>query len=160
MSVSTAIITAHAAFIESGVAIELATRDAANQPHLTIGCGCRTDAAEGRVTILVNRLYSAAFLAALDESGAVAVNFGRPSDHHAIQLKARDARLTPPSAGDAVLVESYQAAFADDMLKIGFSRNLTAAYLALAPVELVAVSFAPVAAYTQTPGPAAGQPLL
>jgi hypothetical protein len=157
---SSAIVAAHAAFIESGVAIELASRDAARQPHMTIGCGCRTDAAAGQITILVNRHYSGEFLAAVAASAAVAVNFGRPSDHCALQLKGVDARVAAPAADDDALIARYLRALSEDMQVSGFPPSLTTAYLALDPLDCVAVVFTPRAAYTQTPGPAAGEALL
>jgi len=152
---ATSINEAHAAFMQSGVAIDLATRDTANLPRITIGCGCRV-AAGGRVRVLVNRRQSQAFLAALAASRAIAATFGRPSDHHAIQVKGFDARIETLEPGDEAVIETYHAAFADDMLQIGLTRALTAAYLDLAPADTVAVSFTPRALYQQTPGPQAG----
>jgi hypothetical protein len=158
-AVSAAIIGAHAAFMQSGVALDVATRDDANQPHLTVGWGCRVSLERRRVSVLVGRRQSEPFLAALAASRAIAVTFGRPRDHCSIQVKGFDAAIEPLIAGDRELMLAYRAALAADMALIGFGEEVTHGYLACDPPDATAVSFTPVLVYEQTPGPTAGEPL-
>jgi len=153
---ATALVAAHAAFATSGVAIDVAARDENFMPLLAIGCGCRVDATAGRVTVLVNATQSRALLAGLARVPAVAVVFGRPSDHRSLQLKGHDARIEPLAAGDAQLMLDYREAFTADMAEAGMSRALSHGYLNIDLEDCVALSFAPYAAFDQTPGPVAG----
>jgi len=153
----TRIVSEHAAFMQSGVVLDVATRDHANLPFVTIACGCR--AAGSRVTVFINRVQARKFLLALTGTHAIAVTFGRPSDHRSLQIKGRDAEIHDPLASDTALMRAYVEALAADMQQFGATRQLTVGFVNLAANECVAVSFTPYAAFDQTPGPSAGLPL-
>lgn len=151
-----ALVANHGRFVTSGVAIDIAGRDPDLMPRFGVGCGCRLDATAGRVTVFTHRVQSARLLEALARIPAIAVTFGRPSDHRSLQLKGTDARIEPLQAGDADCMLAYVEAFVADMAKFGASRALSAGYVNLEPAACVAISFTPGAAYNQTPGPGAG----
>ena len=153
------IIRSHSAFIESDVVIALSTRDSALRSQIAMGRGCRTSAARRRVSVLIGRAQSAPFIAALEQTREVAVVFGRPIDHRAIQLKGRDAMLAEPVRGDAKLAARYRELLADHFVPLGFPREHTYTYLGPVDESLVVVTFTPTAVYDQTPGPHAGEAL-
>lgn len=153
------IIRRHAAFIESDVVIALSTRDALLRSQVAMGRGCRTSLSRRRVHVLIGRVQSTPFLTALEQSREVAVVFGRPVDHRALQLKGRDAVITAPARGDPKLAARYRELLADHFIPLGFPREHTYTYLGPADEALVVVSFTPTAAYDQTPGPHAGEAL-
>ncbi len=153
------IIRSHAAFIESDVVIALSTRDALLRSRIAMGRGCRTSLSRRRVHVLIGRAQSAPFIAALEQSREVAVVFGRPIDHRAIQLKGRDAVISAPARGDPKFAARYREQLADHFVPLGFPREHTYTYLGPSDEALVVVSFTPTAAYDQTPGPHAGEAL-
>jgi hypothetical protein len=61
--------------------------------------------------------------------------------------------------GDLDVVESYRCKFVRELVPMGFDEILIRSLLAAPPADLVAVKFTPVEAYSQTPGPKAGEPL-
>lgn len=154
-----ALVATHAAFVTSGIAIDIAARDADLTPRFGVGCGCRVDTAAGRVTVFTHRQQSRHVLAALARIPAIAVTFGRPSDHRSLQLKGLDARIESLAPGDVARMEAYVEAFAADMARFGAPRVLAVGYINLEPEACVAISFAPRAAFDQSPGPAAGAAL-
>ena len=154
-----AVVATHAAFITSGIAIDIAAREADLTPRFGVGCGCRVDRAAGRVTVFTHRAQSWRLLAALAQVPAIAVTFGRPSDHRSLQLKGDDARIEALAPGDAECMRAYLAAFTADMASFGASPALAVGYINLEVEAAVAISFAPRAAFDQTPGPGAGAPL-
>jgi len=150
------IVRTHAAFIESDVVIALSTRDPTLRSRLAMGRGCRASAARPRVSILIGRAQSAPFMDALVQTREIAVVFGRPNDHRAIQLKGRDATLAAPARGDAKRAARYRERLAEHFVPLGFPREHTYTYLGPADEPLVVVTFTPTAVYDQTPGPHAG----
>jgi len=153
------IIRRHAAFIAGDVVIALASRDRELRSQVAMGRGCRTSLARRQVHVLIGRAQSTPFLAALEQSREIAVVFGRPVDHRAIQLKGRDATVAAPARGDAALAARYRELLADHFVPLGFPREHSYTYLGPADEALVVVSFTPTSAYDQTPGPHAGAAL-
>jgi hypothetical protein len=119
----------HAAFIQGGVSVVVASRDAARVPRVCRAIGCRVSDDRRRVTVYLSAFQGAPLLAAIRSEGVIAVAFNLPSTHRAYQLKGSDARVVP----------------------------LERALLWYDPAELTGVAFTPAAAFTQTPGPRAGE---
>ena len=135
-------IVAHAAFITSGVAIDIAARDTDLVPRFAVGCGCRTDSAAGRVTVFTHRRQSRRLLSALERFPVIAVTFGRPSDHRSLQLKGDEVRLEAIAAGDAARMHAYVEDFVADMALFGASRRLSEGYINLVVEETLAIASA------------------
>jgi hypothetical protein len=146
-----------AAFIQGGVSIAIATSDAERVPHVVRALGCLCDGS--RVVVLVASRQSAAVLADVAATGAVAVVCSQPSTHRTVQLKGTDA--TVAAAGGAALerVRAYCRAFVDELLQLGYPAAFTEALLEGADQDLAAIAFTPSAAFSGTPGPQAGQRL-
>ena len=86
----------------------------------------------------------------------IAAAFSLPSTHQALQLKGLDARVERTAKNEFQFVSSYRQAFVDQVEKLGYPGHLIQALLACEPDDLVAVTFTPSAAFSQTPGPRAG----
>jgi hypothetical protein len=149
-----------AAFICGGVGVSAATCRAGALPNIARATGCRISSDRRVVTLLFAAMPGAAVLDDVRRTGAIAVVFTQPSTHRTLQLKGNDARIVPLEAGDLGLVEQYARAFAADVAPFGFSEAYMRALLACSPDDLIAVQFTIAAAFSQTPGPRAGEPLL
>jgi hypothetical protein len=148
-----------AAFICGGVGVSAATCRAGALPSMARATGCRVSADRRIVTLLMAATPGAAVLDDVRRGGAIAVVFTLPSTHRTLQLKGNDARIVPLERGDPDLVERYVRAFAADVAAFGFSEAYMRALLACPADDLVGVQFTIAAAFSQTPGPRAGEPL-
>jgi hypothetical protein len=150
---------AHAAFLLGRVSIVAASRDARNVPTLMRGLGCRVSRDRRQVTVLLRASQSASLLADLRASGVIAVVFSEPSTHRTLQLKGEDARVGPLQRGDAGLLARYRDAMVAEICPLGYAEALIRAMFSCPVDDAVAVTFRPSQAFSQTPGPGAGQPL-
>jgi hypothetical protein len=148
-----------AAFIEGGVSIIAAARDAQHEMTVSRAMGCRVSADRRRVTIFLSTVQSGALLADVRANGVIAVVFSQPTSHRAIQLKGFDAAVVPLTPEDPHLWVAYRARLAAEVRHIGFSEVFVRAMLNAPSGDVVAVAFTPSAAFLQTPGPKAGTPL-
>jgi hypothetical protein len=148
-----------AAFICGGVGVSVATCRPGGLPAIARATGCRVSVDRRVVTLLVAATPGAAALDVVRRTGAIAVVFTQPSTHRTLQLKGNDARIVLLERGDPDLVERYVRAFAADVAPFGFSEAYMRALLACPADDLVGVQFTIAAAFSQTPGPRAGEPL-
>jgi len=147
------------AFMRGGVSISVASCDRNGMPQLVRAIGCRVSDDGRRVTVFVPQAKSQAVQRDIFASGAIAVAFTQPSTHRTMQLKSRDARVAALQPDDVQLVEAYRDAFVAEVGAIGFHEKMVRTLLSCPPEELVALSFCPSEAYSQTPGPNAGKKL-
>jgi len=145
-----------AAFLQSGVSVHAASRDAANVPCLVRGVGCRVSPDRRRVTIFLLASQCGPMLEHFRANGAIAFVASRPSTHRTVQLKATDAEVGVPVAGDERLVEEQRRGLLADLVGVGYDESLPRALVGGEWSEAVAVSFTPTAVFAQTPGPGAG----
>jgi hypothetical protein len=148
-----------AAFIQTGVSIVAASRDASHVPSIARVSGCRVSADRRAVTIFAPRSQAAQLLADLESAGRIAVVFSRPSTHRTLQLKGDDARVRAATTAEAAYVETYVEAFAREVATLGHTSEQARTLLTIRPDDLCAIDFTPNAAFEQTPGPKAGSPL-
>ncbi|MBP7001219.1 hypothetical protein [Amaricoccus sp.] len=147
-----------AEFCQSGVSICLGSRARLGAPVVGYGLGCRIDSA-GRVRILLRRPASGPILQAVARGAAIAATFTRPFNHRAMQLKASRATVAEPTETDALVAEDQAAAFASELVGVGYDTAFAASYVAFEAAELAAIDFTPEQAFVQTPGPRAGSAL-
>lgn len=148
-----------AAFLRGAVSISVASRGAGDVPVLVRCSGCSVAPDRGRVTLYLGRSKSASVIEAIGATGAVAAVFSLPSSHRSVQLKGTDAEVAASSAGDYETVGRYIEAFAREIEPHGFSAEMARALLWIEQDDLATLSFTPSAAFSQTPGPGAGEPL-
>lgn len=148
-----------AAFVQGGVSVVAASRDRDNMPAIARACGCRVSADRRRVTLMVAASQAARLLDAIRATRSIAVVVSQPSSHRTIQLKGNDAVQEPLASGDHELIARYVTAFSKDIGALGHAPELGHALLWAEPADVVALSFSLSAAFNQTPGPRAGEPL-
>ena len=145
--------------MRSGVSISVASCGRNGMPQLVRAIGCRVSDDGQRVTVFVPDAKSQAVQRDIFATGAIAVAFTQPSTHRTMQLKSRDARVSALQADDAQLVEAYRDAFVAEVKAMGHHETMVRTLLSCPPEQLVALSFCPSEAYSQTPGPNAGKRL-
>lgn len=150
---------AHAAFFQTGVSMGIAACSLDAVPVHVRAIGCRIFPDRRHITVFVPSLQAGPVLQRIRENGAVAAVFTEPSTHRTVQVKGRDAQEVPLEAGDLALVAAYRKAFAQTLKQLGFPEAMGATLLACPSSDIVGIRFAPGEAYSQTPGPKAGEPL-
>jgi len=149
----------HAAFIQGGVSVIVATRNAEQVADVVRGCGCRVSRDRRRVTVLVEPSRAGTLLDDIAANGMIAVVFSQPSTHRTIQLKGSDARVVKVTAADRAIAARHLRDWREDLCRIGYTPEFANAVRGAAP-RLAAIAFTPSAAFQQTPGPGAGQPIV
>ena len=149
----------HASFMQGGVSIVVSARSAGLVPDVVRACGCRVASDRRRVTVLLDSTRAGSVLEHIAANGQVAVVFSQPSTHRTIQLKGSDARRVRITGADRSLAAQHLQAWSDDMQSFGYPADFSRAVHGDAWDRLAAITFTPVAAYEQTPGPGAGQAL-
>ncbi len=146
----------HAAFLQGAPSITLASRGPDNLPNITRGIGCRVSRDRRRISIFLVENQAADLLADIRANGVIAAVFAEATSARSFQFKGSDAAVGRLKPGDARLLAAYRKAFVDEVEKLGFYRPAIEALVASTPEQVVAVTFTPNAAFSQTPGPAAG----
>lgn len=146
----------HASFVQSGVAIDLATRDHRNMPRVARAICCRVSPDRRRLTLIVANRAIDRFIEALKGTQAIAAVFCLASTHRALQIKGSDAVIEPIRETDQALIEQAIAAFTADLVLLGYDAACARVETAHRPDELIAITFTPDPVYEQTPGPKAG----
>jgi hypothetical protein len=159
MTQSSTLDAALADFIQGGVSVVIASCNAALEADVVRGCGCRVSRNLRRVTVLYDRSRSGLVLENVAANGRIAVVFSQPSTHQTIQLKGADATPVRTTAADLAIVAGHRELWVQDLCRAGYKRDFATAIWGALPQALAAVTFTPTAAFQQTPGPAAGQPL-
>jgi hypothetical protein len=144
------------AFVQSGVSIDVAGRDAHNVPAIARAIGCRVSPDRGRITVFVNRHRSGRLLNAVASTRAVGVIFCYAGTHRALQLKGSDAAVVPVVPDDLTQCRAATAAFVANIVSLGYTEERAHAEVNAPEPDLVGVSFSVDSAFVQTPGPSAG----
>jgi hypothetical protein len=145
-----------AAFLQSGLSVHAASRDATNLPWLARGVGCRVSADRRRLTIFLLASQCGRLLRDFEANGAIAFFASQPSTHRTVQLKGADAAASVPQPGDERLVDGQRERFLRDLVGIGHDESVPRTLLGGDWADAVAVTFTPTAVFAQTPGPNAG----
>ncbi|MCO6411283.1 MAG: hypothetical protein J5I92_00935 [Thiogranum sp.] len=148
-----------AQFLSHHVSILVASCNAACMPSVVRAYGCRVAPDRRAITVFLSVAQSTAVLRDLGAGGAIAVVFSRPTTHETLQLKGARASIAPLADGDRELTLAYGCSFGEEVASVGFGEPFQRAIMSGTGEEAVAVTFTPAAAFEQTPGPSAGQPL-
>ena len=140
----------------SCLSILAASRGPDNIPSVARSLGCRFSPDFSSVTLFFCPAEAQELIDHIAANKTIAVVFSVPATHEALQLKAMDAVAGKPLPGDADLVAAYRQAFTNHVEKLGFSRQAIEMMLACDCDSLITITFTPVAAFSQTPGPKAG----
>lgn len=142
-----------ASFLESGLVLFVATRDAALLPSGAPAAGLRVGPDGRHVTVFLPVRPAARVIEDLRANGELAVTASRPIDYRTLQLKGRVVRLGPAPEEDAAFVRAYRASFAAQLGKVGW---VPAQANGIVSWPCVAAELAVRELFEQTPGPRAG----
>lgn len=148
-----------AAFLQQGVSITVGTCNERLVPSVSRAFGCKVPADRHGITLYLSNVQAASVLRDIAANGRIAVVFSEPPTHKTIQVKGTNAVVTDIDEDTVRIIEKHEEDFAKSLLAIGFSREFTHGLLRCSQAELVAVTFTPDAAFSQTPGPKAGETL-
>jgi hypothetical protein len=143
-------------FLESGISVIAATRDALMMPDCVRAVGARVEAGGAELSVFLPEATASASIANLRENGRIAIIFSRPRDHRSFQVKGRASSVDAADAADRAVVDRYRASFADELAVVGLPPRDT---LRIAHWPCWRVRIRPEAVFVQTPGPGAGAPL-
>jgi len=144
------------AFVESGVSIQVGTRDHRLFPECVRAYGARVERGRREVTVFLPDATAASTLANLADNGRIAVCFSRIEDHRSIQLKGKVVAVAPATPDDRPIVDRYRGEFVKNIAVIGLPPRIS---LRLNAWPCRAVRFRVESLFVQTPGPGAGAPL-
>jgi hypothetical protein len=148
-----------AAFLQSGIALHVASIGPGNVPHITRAAGCRVSADRLAVTVYLVESHGREVVEQLRANGKIAVVFTRPRSHRTVQLKGVDARVSTPRPADLAEVDRQVEAFGEELGSIGFPGRFGRTLAGTSASGFAAITFTPSAAFVQTPGPSAGTAL-
>ena len=150
---------AQAAFLQGGVSISAASCGAHPFPSVCRVLACSVAEDRRRLTVMVARPHAQELLEDIAHGGRLAVVFSQPSTNRTIQVKGDHAR---PGAPDALLLDAVRRhcdAFVNEVAPLGFAVPVVRSLLDFPDDDIVSITFTPTAAYDQSPGPRAGEPL-
>ncbi len=153
---TTALDADTAQFIQRRVSMYAAARDARNIPVSARAYGCKVAADRRTLTVFVMRPQATRLLENVERTQQVAVVFSRPTTHKTVQFKGRDARIVELAPGDVQLIAEWVGSFVVELAALGFTAPFVHAAFAVAPDEVVPITFTPTDGFAQTPGPGAG----
>jgi hypothetical protein len=145
-----------AAFLQEGVGIHIATRDAAMRPNGARAIAVRVEDDGMHLVVYVARVAANRLLADLEANGQAAVGFGRPIDDRACQVKGVLAGVRDATDDERTAVLAQWDGFLGSLEKIGIPRAATKTWVTW---PAVAIRLRANALFNQTPGPGAGAPL-
>lgn len=147
------------AFLQTGVSISLAACGPDRLPCMSRGLGCRVIDGGRQLAVFVKRSQSAELLQNIRHSGRVANVFSLPSSNRTLQVKGCDARVETFDPADLPVIAAHVDDFVREVVPLGMNEAMIRAMLAYAADDLATVVYSPAAAFSQTPGPKAGEPL-
>jgi len=143
-------------FLESGVSMQVGTRDSCLVPEAVRAVGARAVESGREVVVYVPVATGARTADNLAENGRIAVCFSRMEDHRTIQVKGTVLEVRGAAAEERATVDRYRAAFGENLAFLGMPPRLS---FRVASWPCHAVRFRVETVWVQTPGPGAGDAL-
>ena len=146
-------------FIQSDeVAMCLAGCTAQRQPRATRAFHCRLHP-DGHHLVVWIAQHNAELLSGIDHNGRVALVVAHVATFRSMQFKGLDARVLPVDPADYTCILQYREGFIRNTNQVGHREDVMRMQSQFRVDQLAAIHFTPTAAFTQTPGPAAGSRL-
>jgi hypothetical protein len=139
-------------FLESGVSILVATRNANNEPEPMRSSGASVSKDREHLSLLFPA-HNARSISNVVENGEVAVCFSRMLDNFSIQLKGGAAVVREGTDAERAIAERYRIAYGEQLYMAGIPRSLTSR-MNVWPAMVVTFPVRDI--FVQTPGPGAG----
>ncbi len=143
-------------FLESGVAVLVATGDPTGRPHVVYAWGPRVQDGGGAVDVFVDTARSGQTLANARANGRIAMTVADPVSLRSVQLKGAFRDSCDATDDDGAWVTRHRAAFVVSTSLVGDPPDVIRK---LWMDDVVRLSFTVERAFDQTPGPEAGKPL-
>jgi hypothetical protein len=145
-----------AGFLQSGLSINVATRDDELQAEGAVAWAVQIHDNRSRMTVFLPDNSARPLLRNLKAHPEIALLFDKPTSHRACQVKGRFISSRRAKAADRAEVERQLGGLSEDLEAIGIPRAMTAEWRIwpCIAIELQATHF-----FEQTPGPGAGEPL-
>ncbi len=144
-------------FLESPVALQVATAGADLRPSSTRGFGCWVEADRRTLRVCVLEAQAQRFLADLQVGCRVAVNATDVLDLRSIQAKGALRERRAATALEQEACRAYTAQLVEVFVRIGVPRGGCGGLWHSGPIAVVRVAVD--ALFDQTPGPGAGSKL-
>ena len=144
------------AFLLSGVSISLASSLPGQPGCIARALGCRLIDDGARIAVFLRRRRAQALLEQARQSDRIANVFCLPSSNRTLQLKGREIRIEDFPAADLPAIEAHLQALLREVMPLGVPEAVARTIFAYRPDDLVLLSYAPKALFSQTPGPRAG----
>ena len=145
-----------AAFLEEGLSIYVATRNAQLEPNGARGSAVKVDEDGTHIVVFVPAVSAGTVLQDLRCNGQVAVVMTRPPDDRGCQAKGLFVEAREAIDGEHAFVVAQWERFRDRLEMVGLPRVATDGWVVW---PAVAVRFRVNALFDQTPGPGAGAPI-
>jgi hypothetical protein len=145
-----------ASFLQSGVSINVATRDDELQPEGAIAWAARVHDDRSHLTVFMPESSARAMLRNLKVHPLVAIVFDKATSHRACQVKGRFVSIRRTRVAEHAEVERQLDEFFVDLEMIGIPRAMTAGWKIW---PCMAIEMRVTQLFEQTPGPGAGEPL-
>ncbi len=145
-----------AAFLGTGVALVVATRDEDLRAEITRGWGPSLSQDGRELHLCLSAGLDSKTVANLRQNGDIAINLTRPTTYRSVQIKGRMRVLDEPTAAELARADAHLAAFLDEAAQVGVPRTLGQRF---AEPPYISVTLAIIELYDQTPGARAGEPL-
>ncbi len=144
-------------FIQSGVAVGVATCDDELTPSFSRGWGPEVSGDGRSLRLCVAAPAGSPMRSNLEENAAIAVGFSPPTIAQALQVKGAAAVVCEPDADDLARAEQHRRLFEAECARIGAPAEVSQRMFVGERLVAVEISIAEV--YDQTPGPTAGRRL-
>ena len=145
-----------AAFLEEGLSIYVATRNAQLEPDGARGSAVKVDEDGTHIVVFVPVVSASTVLENVRANGQVAVVLTRPPDDRGCQAKGVFVEARDAVEDEREFVVSQWERFRDRLEMVGLPRIATDGWVVW---PAVAVRFRVNALFDQTPGPGAGAPI-
>jgi hypothetical protein len=143
-------------FLQSGLSINVATRDRALQPDGAVAWAARVHDDRSHLTVFLYEKSGQVLLKNLKAHPEIAVVFDKPTTHRACQVKGRFVSSRRGKAAERAEIERQLGGLSEDLEAIGIPRVMTAGWKIW---PCVAIQLQVTQLFEQTPGPGAGEPL-
>jgi len=144
--------------LAAGVAHQVAACTSEGRPVVCRGMAAQLEP-DGRLLVIISSESGFEVLAAVRETGNVALNMTLPENYKSMSLLGSDAEVSFAGAAFRPLVTARHAAFREQLNAYGFPPEYTGAWYTATDDQLMAIRFTPTSARNQTPGPGAGSTL-
>ncbi len=146
------------AFCLHGASMIIGVNGLGDRPLAGVALGCAVLGPD-RIRVTLARPLNSDLLLGLMRDGRIALTVSEVPTHRSIQIKGDRAVLLAAQPDDLRAARCQLRAFRDRLIDADYGEAFSTAYCSFDPADAVAVEFVPREAFTQTPGPKAGQRL-